>query len=578
MTVSIIGSIKKNPYFIPILIILTLAAAIVLTFFILLTTQTLIFDSLFFIPIILVAYFYPHRSVTSTTWIATLYLVTVMLAPYKSLDILFTSLGHAAIFIIIGFTVTFFTIQSPEDLEIYKRFAKFVDPLKLKVIFIPAFIIIIFAGIIFLNFFALQMSQTIMFDPLFYIPIILVAYFYPVRGVTAATLIATLYLLMVMAAPYKTLEIFFTSLGHAAIFIIVGSVISYLSNYTSRVEAIHRRLAEIVVSSTNAITGETLDGTITDWNKGAEHLYGYTAEEVIGKSNVGLLPSDRSEEITILFEKIRQGEPVERYETKRMTKDGRQIQVSLSISPIRNDRGTIIGASIIAHDITELKQTEEALRQANRQLNLMTSITRHDILNKITVILGYIDIVKNRQTDPELTPFLTIIESATTSIQSQIEFTKVYQDLGTHEPQWLELERVILRSEIHPPITLVTDVQGVEVYADPMLKMVFNNLIDNSIKHGQNVTKIRVYCKDSPEGLVVIYDDDGIGIPTDDKEWIFERGYGSNTGLGLFLAKEILANTGITIKETGETGKGVRFEIIIPRGKFHITDNPEKSR
>jgi signal transduction histidine kinase len=216
---------------------------------------------------------------------------------------------------------------------------------------------------------------------------------------------------------------------------------------------------------------------------------------------------------------------------------------------------------------------EDALRQANRQLNLMTSITRHDILNNIQAMLAYIEILESKKTDPETSSLLAKLNFATMVIQTQIEFTRIYQNLGAHEPQWQKLDRVIPLSQVSSHITLTREVKEVEVYADPMLEKVFYNLLDNTIRYGQNVTIIRVFYSDSPEGLTVIYEDNGVGIPTDEKKRIFERGYGKNTGLGLFMAREILAITDMTIQETGVPGKGARFEINVPKGKYRITEN-----
>ena len=280
MSFKIIENIKKDPYFLPVFVIIITVVTIVLNFYLLLYNNTLIFDPLLFIPIILVAYCYPKRGVTATTWIAFLYFVTVALVPYRSQNILLSGIAHTAIFIIVGFTVSYFKIKSSEDLNIYKQLAEIVEPSKIKNLIFPSFIVILLAIIIFLNYFVLQISHSVMFDSLLFIPIIFVVYFYPKRGVTATTWISILYLLTVILVPNNSQEILLTSITHAAIFIIAGFVISYLSISFSNEKAIYKRLAEIVVNSTVAITGETLDGTITDWNKGAENLYGYTSEEV----------------------------------------------------------------------------------------------------------------------------------------------------------------------------------------------------------------------------------------------------------------------------------------------------------
>jgi len=113
---------------------------------------------------------------------------------------------------------------------------------------------------------------------------------------------------------------------------------------------------------------------------------------------------------------------------------------------------------------------------------------------------------------------------------------------------------------------------NIEIFADPMLPKVFSNLMENTLQYGERVTNIHITAMETEYGLILQWEDDGIGVPTEEKERIFERGFGKNTGLGLFLVKEMLALTGITIKETGEPGKGARFEIMAPREMWRITE------
>ena len=221
-------------------------------------------------------------------------------------------------------------------------------------------------------------------------------------------------------------------------------------------------------------------------------------------------------------------------------------------------------------DITGRRTTEDALRQANRQFSLLTGITRHDILNKISVITGFLAIAAMKNSDPVMGTYLKKIGTATDAIKSQIEFTRLYHDLGTLQPQWLSLDEIMPRSHVPPSITLNAEGKEIRVLADPMLEKVFSNLLDNTIRHGQRVSTIRVTTRQAGEDLVVIWEDDGVGIPADEKERIFERGFGKNTGLGMFLAREVLSLTKITITETGEPGKGARFEITVPKGAYRV--------
>lgn len=220
------------------------------------------------------------------------------------------------------------------------------------------------------------------------------------------------------------------------------------------------------------------------------------------------------------------------------------------------------------HDITGLRGAEERLRAANRQLNLLTGITRHDILNKVSVIRGYLQLAKRKTADPAAVALLDRIDAETDAIRAQIEFTRVYQDLGSHEPQWLALDDVVPRASVPPSIAFSMDGKDFRIYADPMLKTVFGNLLDNSVRHGERVTEIRLSAAPAGKDLVVVWEDNGIGIPAGEKERIFERGFGKNTGLGMFLAREILSLTGITIQENGEPQKGARFAMTVPAGAF----------
>jgi PAS domain S-box-containing protein len=223
-------------------------------------------------------------------------------------------------------------------------------------------------------------------------------------------------------------------------------------------------------------------------------------------------------------------------------------------------------------DITQRKQAENALRQANRQLNLLSSITRHDILNKVTIILGYLDLASERSSNTMMGDFIRKVESATLAIQTQIEFTRLYQDLGTHEPVWQEPGRIMPRAHLPDSVALIVDLGGVQVFADPMLELVFFNLLDNSVRHGQRVTTIRVSCRQVGDALQIVWEDNGVGIPALEKDRIFERGYGQNTGLGLYLVREILSITGMSIHEAGTPGCGARFEITVPQGMYRQND------
>jgi signal transduction histidine kinase len=221
----------------------------------------------------------------------------------------------------------------------------------------------------------------------------------------------------------------------------------------------------------------------------------------------------------------------------------------------------------------ERKQVEESLKQANRNLHLMNSITRHDILNQLTVIIGYLNLMEEDKSCLTCRGYLHKMVKASESIQRQIEFTREYQSIGARSIEWQDVRETINRSFGQYPadlgqISLFLDEEDVEIDADPMLEKVFYNLLDNTLRHGGLVTCIRVSWHEEEEGMVLIWEDNGVGIPYPEKKKIFRLGYGANTGLGLFLIRSILGITNIEIRESGEPGKGARFEIRIPRGYY----------
>jgi signal transduction histidine kinase len=215
----------------------------------------------------------------------------------------------------------------------------------------------------------------------------------------------------------------------------------------------------------------------------------------------------------------------------------------------------------------ELERTKEAFRIANKKLNLLSTITRHDIINHLTSLMGYMDISEDMTDDPAHRELIRKEQMIAEAIHRQLEFTRNYQDIGIREPIWHSLPDQFeeIRKTFHyESIQLSSSMEQVQIYADPLFPLICHNLTDNSIRHGGDLHTIHFSTRRENENLIVVYEDDGCGVPDHEKEKIFERGYGKHTGLGLFLAREILSITGLSIQETGIPGKGARFEITVP--------------
>jgi PAS domain S-box-containing protein len=232
------------------------------------------------------------------------------------------------------------------------------------------------------------------------------------------------------------------------------------------------------------------------------------------------------------------------------------------------------GGLFVLRDITERKQAELALAEANRKINLLSSITRHDIRNQLMGLKAYLLLSEEVGDDPRARADYLVKEQAIAdTISRQIDFTKVYEDLGVKAPAWQRVDACIRMAIAELPlrgIRVEAGPAGLEVSADPLLEKVFYNLIDNALRYGgDTLSAITVSADTVPDGiLALVFADNGAGIAAEDKALIFERGFGKNTGLGLFLSREILSITGITITEDGEPGHGARFEIRVPAGAW----------
>jgi signal transduction histidine kinase len=234
----------------------------------------------------------------------------------------------------------------------------------------------------------------------------------------------------------------------------------------------------------------------------------------------------------------------------------------------------------LTRDISERRRVEAALAMANQKLMLLSQITRHDISNRVFALLVDLDLLRDRAisgNDTGLAGYVSSMEKTANGIQSQIAFTKDYQEIGAQAPGWHPVGRIISAAAGQlnlGDIRLETSVGQFEIFADPMIGKVFYNLIDNALRHGEHVTRITFSCRQDGQVLTILCEDDGVGIPAKEKQHIFTKGFGRDSGLGLFLIQEILAITEITIRESGVPGKGARFEMTVKEGMFRTGTAP----
>jgi PAS domain S-box-containing protein len=311
------------------------------------------------------------------------------------------------------------------------------------------------------------------------------------------------------------------------------------------------------------------DTTISLANAEFERLSGYPRDAIEGKKHWTEFVLAEDLDRMIVQHRLRRERKeaaLTHYEFRFVSRSGGMRNIFLIIDLIPGTKRSV--ASLI--DITDKIRAQERLKGVNDKLRLLNRITRHDIRNQLTSLKGYLELAGLNFGDPGAFRCIEKGKTVAGIIGEQIEFTADYEDIGISEPQWQDLDRIMPRSAVPGDVEFLSAITGIEVYADRMLVKVFYNLIDNSVRHGENVRVIRVSSRDSFEGLLIVYEDDGIGIPKNAREEIFVPGHGTQRGLGMFLSREILAITGITIRENGTEGKGVRFEINVPKGAYRI--------
>lgn len=226
----------------------------------------------------------------------------------------------------------------------------------------------------------------------------------------------------------------------------------------------------------------------------------------------------------------------------------------------------------------ERRNAEAALTAANKKLGLLNSITRHDIINQIMILRGFLQQSLKITRDDQPRRFILKELEVAERINRQILFTKEYQDIGVQAPVWQNVAQVIRTAQQAGwtiPLTIGSELETREILADRLLEKAFFNLMDNAMRHGgEKLSALQFSAHETDNSLLIFCEDDGCGIPEDEKNRIFEQGIGKNTGYGLFLIREILSITGITIRETGIPGEGARFEIMVPYGYFRKTEAP----
>jgi PAS domain S-box-containing protein len=358
-----------------------------------------------------------------------------------------------------------------------------------------------------------------------------------------------------------------------------------------RAEEVRERLAAVVESSDDAIIGKTLDGVITTWNHGAEKVFGYSSSEAVGKPMQMLVPPERANEEPDILARVERGESVEHFETVRVRKDGKGIDVSVTISPIRDSSGAIVGVSKVARDITERKHAEqrladkaEELARSNRELEQFAYLASHDLQEPLRMVASYTQLLAERyggKLDENADKFLGYAREGALRMQVLIRdllaFSRVVQAGVPRKPVDcnVALEEAVqsLTAAIEESGAVVTHAALPNVWADQtQIAQVFQNLIGNAIKfHDGAPPECAVSAEKSGRNWLFSVSDNGIGIAPEYAENIFvvfqrlhARTEYPGNGMGLAICKKIIQHYGGTIWVESQVGQGSTFKFTLP--------------
>jgi PAS domain S-box-containing protein len=342
-------------------------------------------------------------------------------------------------------------------------------------------------------------------------------------------------------------------------------------------------LAAIVDSSDDAIIGKTLDGTITSWNRGAQRIYGYTADEVVGRPISILIPQDRPDELPTILARLSRGERIDHYLTKRVRKDGRSIDVSVTISPVKDETGRIVGASAIARDVSE---QQAAIKEAFRLRDQFISVAAHELRTPMTTLYARLQLAERRLVRGDLAADVALrdirlVREAADRLKSLVDRLL---DVSRLESGQVELERAdvdlaaIARSVASMTLQtsgrearVIGSASGVMARVDPVrIEEVLVNLLDNALKYSPADTPVDVEISAKDDSVRVAVRDRGPGVPPDQRERIFEpfrraSSSGPGVGLGLHISREITQLHGGTLTVESPTDGGSRFVVTLPK-------------
>lgn len=350
-------------------------------------------------------------------------------------------------------------------------------------------------------------------------------------------------------------------------------------------------LAAIVETSDDAIVSKTLQGVITSWNKAAEKMFGYSEVEAVGKHITLIIPPERLDEESYIIGEIIKGNKIDHFHTIRRAKDGRLIPISVSVSPITDETGKVVGASKIARDISEQLSLQaerarhyEEVKALNARKDEFIGLASHELKTPLTSVAGYLEILSRMVADEKSKLFLhktrQQVKKLSSLVDDLLDVTKIESGKLSFSEERFDIRRVvedvielISHSNHAFQFVLNTEVDELFITGDPhRIEQVLSNLLTNAVRYSPGTDRVELLLSEEEECALIGVKDYGVGIPQDKLEEIFSRFYrvnetksqASGLGLGLYLSQEIVSRHGGTIWAESQPGEGSTFWIRLP--------------
>lgn len=343
----------------------------------------------------------------------------------------------------------------------------------------------------------------------------------------------------------------------------------------AQLKEMFERLNLVIDSANLGLWDRNYAADILVFNRNWADMLGYPLSEIQGRKNIWeklIHPDDFERVIQIYNDHLNGLTSVYDAEYRLLCSDGSWKQVHARGRVVLRDKnGRPLRMTGIHMDVDQEYIYKKALEETNRKLSLLNSITRHDIQNHLMAASGFLEFMKMEKDYGKSAEYLEKAISSLENIKSDIDNTRLYQDIGANKPDWQIVDNIIRKistNGMFRDVTVNIDTGSLEVFADPLLEKVFFNIMENSLRHGESVSSISFSFKNNGKTGTLFIADNGTGIPEEMKERIFNRGVGKNTGFGLFLTREILNITDISIRESGTEGEGACFELIFPKACY----------